>query len=199
MPELPIVVEQTARSYLLWGALGGGIVLIILYGVWESHRRKRLPNLTVGVIAAFPIAAFGIFLMLQPVGWYWRIDETGMTLHAPFELFRASRSIAWAEVRGMHLVVKSSRSSFYNQLEIVGQQGSVIEINGLYTMPKSFAAPLVAVFTHYAPHAKLSPDAKGFAESLAAVLETEPLDDYNNPTVVTLSSYCVRVGGQVLK
>lgn len=195
MPELPIVVEPTVSSYLLWAALGGGIVLTILHDVWKCHQKERLPNLTVTAIVVFPVAALGIFLMLQPVGWSWRIDETGMTLHAPFEIFRAKGSIAWADVTDVRVVVARGRRSAFTQLEIEGQHGSLIEIDELHTMPKSFAALLVAAVEHYAPHAKLSPDAKGFIESLVAALETEPL----NPLIVTFSSYRVRVGDHVLK
>lgn len=39
MPELPIIVEPTARSYLLSGALGGGILLTLLYGMWEQQKK----------------------------------------------------------------------------------------------------------------------------------------------------------------
>jgi hypothetical protein len=200
VPELPIVVEPTLHSYLLSGALGGGIILILLYGVWE--RMKRPPKLTVmAILGCVPLVAFGMLLLLQPVGWYWRIDENGMTLHAPFVLYQSSASLTWAEVTGMRIVIGRGRSAVYYQLEIDGQHGSVIEFNGLDTMPKSFAAPLVAVVTHYAPHATLLPDAKGFAEHFAEVLgENVPTHDpMSEPIRALSSSYRVRIGDQVLK
>jgi hypothetical protein len=199
MPELPIIVEPTLRSYLLSGALGGGIVLTLLYGMWQQ-RKKRPPG-SAATVASLPIFAFGIFLMLQPVGWYWRIDENGMTLHAPFEIFQSSGSITWAEMTGMYIVISHRRSAAYYQLEIDGEHGSVIEINGLDTMPKSFAAPLVAVVTHYAPHATLSPDANGFARHFAEVLggNVPTHDPISEPIRILSSSYRVRIGGHVMK
>jgi hypothetical protein len=200
VPELPIVVEPSLHSYLLSGALGGGIILILLYGMWE--RMKRPPKLTVtAILACVPLVAFGMLLLLQPVGWCWRIDENGMTLHAPFVLYQSSASLAWAEMTGMRIVIGHGRSAVYYQLEVDGQHGPVIEFNGLDTMPKSFAAPLVAAVTHYAPHARLSPDAKGFAEHFAAVLgENVPTHDpMSEPIRALSSSYRVRIGDRVLK
>jgi hypothetical protein len=195
MPELPIIVEPTLRSYLLLGALGGGIVLTLLYGIWEP--RKKRPPASAAIVASLPIFAFGIWIMLQPVGWYWRIDEKGMTLHAPFELFRSSGSVTWAEVTDIHIFLRPGRSMVYNQLEIDGQDGAVIKISGLDTMPKSFAAPLVAVFRHYAPQVRLSP---GFADYFATVLgEPAAVPGSTPPATLALVSYRVRVGDQVLK
>jgi hypothetical protein len=200
VPEIPIIVEPTLYSYLLSGVWGGTIVLILLYALWD--RTKRPPKLTVTDILGFvALAALGMLLLLQPVGWYWRIDEKGMTLHAPFVLYQSSASLTWAEVTGMQIVIGRGRIAVYYQLEIDGQQGPVIEFNGLDTMPKSFAAPLVAVVTHYAPHARLSPDAKGFAEHFAAVLgENVPTHDpMSEPIRALSSSYRVRIGDRVLK
>jgi hypothetical protein len=200
MPELPIIVEPTLHSYLLSGALGGTLVLTLLYALWE--RTRRPPKLTVMDILGFvALVAFGMLLLLQPVGWYWRIDENGMTLHAPFVLYQSSASLTWAEVTGMRIVIGRGRSAVYYQLEIDGQHGSVIEFNGLDTMPKSFAAPLVAVVTHYAPHATLLPDAEGFAKHFAEVLgENVPTHDpMSEPIRALSSSYRVRIGDQVLK
>jgi hypothetical protein len=200
MPELPIIVEPTLHSYLLSGALGGALILTLLYGLWD--RMKQAPKLTVmAILGCLAFAAFGMLLLLQPVGWYWRIDENGMTLHAPFLLYQSSVSLTWAEVTGIHIVIGQGRSAVYNQLEIDGQHGSVIEINGLDTMPKSFAAPLVAIVTHYAPHATLLPDAKGFAKHFAEVLgESVPTHDpMSEPIRALSSSYRVRIGGRVLK
>jgi hypothetical protein len=200
MPELPIIVEPTLGSYLLSGALGGGILLTLLYGMRE--RMKRPPRLTVtAILACLPLVAFGLVIGLQPVGWYWRIDENGMTLHAPFVLYQSSGSLTWAEVTGMRIVIGRGRNAVYYQLEIDGQHGPVIEINGLDSMPKSFAAPLVAVVTHYAPHAALLPDAKGFAEHFAAVLgENVPTHDpLSEPIRALSSSYRVRIGDRVLE
>jgi hypothetical protein len=200
MPELPIIVEPTLHSYLLSGAMGGTIVLILLYGMWE--RMKRPPKLTaMEILGCLPFVAFGMVLLLQPVGWYWRIDENGMTLHAPFLLYQSSASLTWAELTGMRIVIGHGRSAAYYQLEIDGQHGSVIEFNGLDTLPKSFAAPLVAAVTHYAPHASLLPDARGFAEHFAAVLgENVPTHDpMSEPIRILSSSYHVRIGGRVLK
>jgi hypothetical protein len=200
VPELPIIVEPTLHSYLLSGVWGGTIVLILLYGVWE--RMKQPPKLTVTDILSFVgLTAFGMLLLLQPVGWYWRIDENGMTLHAPFVLYQSSASLTWAEVTGMRIVIGHGRSAVYYQLEIDGQHGSVIEFNGLDTLPRSFAAPLVAVVTHYAPHATLLPDAKEFAKHFAEVLgENVPTHDpMSEPIRALSSSYRVRIGGRVLK
>jgi hypothetical protein len=200
MPELPIIVEPTLHSYLLSGALGGTLVLVLLYAFWE--RMKRPPKLTVTDILGFvALTAFGMLLLLQPVGWCWRIDENGMTLHAPFVLYQSSASLSWAEMTGMQVVIGRGRSAVYYQLEVDGQQGPVIEFNGLDSMPKSFAAPLVAAVTHYAPHARLSPDAKGFAEHFAAVLgENVPTHDpMSEPIRALSSSYRVRIGDRVLK
>jgi hypothetical protein len=201
MPELPIIVEPTLLSYLLWGALGGGIFFILLYGMWQKQRSSGLAVTTM--FGGLPFLAFGIFLMLQPVGWSWRINENGMTLHAPFVPFQSSGSVTWAEVTGMHIVIghgRSGRSMSYYQLQIDGPHGSVIEFSGLDTMPKSFAAPLVAVVAHYAPHVRLSPDAKGFTEDFAAALgENVPTHDSMSEPILTLSRYRVRIGGRVLK
>jgi hypothetical protein len=179
---------------------GGTIVLTLLYALWE--RVKRPPKLTVTAILGFvALTAFGMLLFLQPVGWYWRIDENGMTLHAPFVLYQSGASLPWAEVSGMRIVVGRGRSAIYYQLEIDGQRGSVIEFNGLDTLPKSFAAPLVAAITHYAPHVRLSPDAKRFTEHLAEVLgENFPSrDPMSEPIRALSSSYRVRIGDRVLK
>jgi hypothetical protein len=166
--------------------------------MWQKQRSSGLAVTTM--LGCLPFLAFGLVLMLQPVGWYWRIDENGTTLRAPFVLYQSSGSLTWAEVTGMRIVIGHGRSAVFYQLEIDGQHGSVIEINGLDTMPKSFAGPLVAVVTHYAPHARLSPDAKGFAEHLAAVLgENVPTHDRLSEPILALSSYRVRVGGRVLK
>src|ERR1700712_5042488 len=117
MPELPVIVEPTLHSYLLSGALGGALILALLYGLWD--RMKQPPKLTaMAILGCGAFVAFGMLLLLQPVGWYWRIDENGMTLHAPFVLHQSSVSLTWVEMTGMRIVIGHGRSAGFYQLEL---------------------------------------------------------------------------------
>jgi hypothetical protein len=182
VPELPIVAEVTN-----WGAIIMGAILIVtsmalVRVAWRLDNQKRIK----GVAFALIPLALGLIPALRDIGWQLRIDQNGIAVRAPFDLFMPSGEIAWPDVTAVDIVTHWQRGAYY-RLRIRGQHGAELLIHGAGRMPPQFVGQLQAVV------ARLAPQVTGIKN-----LDRQFQDARENSTWGTLYSYSVRDGRGVL-
>ncbi len=167
VPPLPIVIEQTWATYVFPGPIGILLLGCLVVAVRKVYAQKERPlglSIRLGV-ALLVIGALALELLLQPVGWRFRLGEDAVSLRAPFDPFTYAGTIAWRDLANMDFVVKGSRTR-YLALRLRDIDGRSVELDALDVLPKSFASVFVAVVDDRAPQLRTLMNLAEFARHL---------------------------------
>ncbi len=167
MTQLPIIVEVSPWIGLIFGA---GVIALALRLAWNVIRSARAGGMSAmtarqGVTVLVTLGV-GLVLILRDVVWQLRLDETGVVLHAPFDLQHRSGRIAWTDLVSAHVVIRRRGSSDIYELGFTGADGTVIALWNADRLPEQLGPALQALIIARAPRAT---DGRDIAGQLAYV------------------------------
>jgi hypothetical protein len=165
--ELPIIVEVSPWIGLIFGA---GVITLALRLAWNVIRSVRTGDMSAMTarqgVAVLVTLGVGLVLILRDVVWQLRLDETGIVLHAPFDLQHHSGQIVWTGLVSAHVVIRRRGSSDIYELSFTGVDGTVIALWNADRLPEQFGLALQALIVERAPRAT---DGRNIAGQLADV------------------------------
>lgn len=170
---LPLTLEPTAHWYFLAGPLAAlmlGVVGVMLRTSWGSGWKNIPPR---SAIACLLLTGLALCLLLQPVGYSFRLDRDGITLRAPFDPLTSSGTIAWSELRDVRLGQVCGRRCSPT-VEFVGQSGTVLTLKSLDGVPAAYWPNLVGVIEANAPGFRFQPDPATWLDRVKARAQPEP-------------------------
>jgi hypothetical protein len=153
MTELPIVVEITPWLSLGFGALLILASLVIARAVISSFETDEVGRSVAGLVGGLFSFGLGVSLVVQNLNWQFRIEETGIVLHAPFDYMRPGGEIGWSEITSVYVSEGGIRGPSF-KLHIHGKPGTEIIVAGVDRMPAQFGMLLQKLVAERAPQAK---------------------------------------------
>lgn len=152
--ELPIVVEPTPWLSLIVGlALMVGSFVLARRVVQWYRADEMSRSVVAGAVLAVMALGLGISLAIQNLNWQFRLDEKGITLHAPFDYVRPGGEIAWSDIASLYVSSEGIRGPSF-KLRIRGRDGTEIVVANADLLPAQFGPPLQQLVTERAPQAK---------------------------------------------
>jgi hypothetical protein len=155
---LPLVLEPTARYLLTALPIGGGLIFMVGYLVWNGRRDGWEKFGIKQWLLCAGLAGLGVMLLVQPVGWRLTLDRQGITLSAPLDYFADSGTIRWEELRSIGFGSTGGRSP-QPTVKFVSWNGTTVSLTNLDGVPDGYWAALAATVKANAPGFHFYPDA----------------------------------------
>jgi hypothetical protein len=150
--ELPIIVEASAWRSILFGAC---FVIAALYLLRHAKQAKEAKVFYGSIVTALAFFAFGMVFVLQHVRWELRVDDNGIALRAPFDVWGGTGAIGWSEMAAVKIVTRTGKGgSKYYLLHVDGPGGALIEVTDVGRLPRQFVVELQKIVAARAPQAK---------------------------------------------
>ena len=111
---------------------GGGAITLAVRLAWNVIRSVRTGSVSAMTarqgITVLVTLGVGLVLILRDVVWQLRLDETGIVLHAPFDLQHHSGRIIWTDLASARVVIRRHRMDDIYELSFTGADHTVIAL-----------------------------------------------------------------------
>ena len=155
MTELPIVVEANQWLNVSFGLIMLAVSYVVVRGTFDPlSTDDDVSKLILGLFVALFTFGLGVSLLVDRLNWQFRLEEKGVTLHAPFSYIRPSGEIGWSEITSIYVSTGGYRGGPSFKLHIRGKPGTEIIVTTVDRLPARFGTLLQKLVSERAPQAK---------------------------------------------